>query len=143
MNTINLLGTWNHQSFLVKPTPEEWNAEPDTAVTAEKWAKGTLTISESADNEVLGELVFPPGITLSIQGKIHPATETLPAVLEATGKVVTAGVPEAIYQITGWIIFDSVKEIARPSIHGSILAVTTDLGGEPSGTVGSFVLRPV
>ncbi|MBF1999265.1 MAG: hypothetical protein IGS38_00915 [Synechococcales cyanobacterium M58_A2018_015] len=144
---INLLGTWDHQSFLVKPTLEEWEAKPDTPVTAEKWAKGTLTISESEGDQVLGELVFPPDITLSVHGRILPATEMLPAVLEATGKVtseaVSKGVPGAVYQITGWIIFDPIKEIARPTIRGSILAVTPDLGGEPSGTVGAFVLRPV
>lgn len=140
---INLIGTWNHQSFLIKPTPEEWDAAPDTAVTAEKWAKGTLTISESSSDQVLGELVFPPGVTLRVQGNIRPATETLPAVLEATGTVITPGVPAAVYQIIGWIIFDPVKEVARPTIRGSILAVTVDLGGEPAGTVGSFVLRPL
>lgn len=139
---INLIGTWNHQSFLVEPTSEEWDALPRTAVTAGKWAKGTLTISESADGQVLGELVFPRGIILSVRGKIRPGTETLPAVFEATGKVTSAGVPDAEYQLMGWIIFDPIKEIARPTIRGSILAVTPDLGGEPSGTVGSFVLRP-
>lgn len=139
---INLIGTWNYQSFLVKPTPEEWEAEPRTAVTATKWAKGTLTIIESENNQILGELVFAPGVTLSVHGRILPATETLPAVLEATGKGSSEKTKNRVYQITGWIIFDPIKEIARPTIRGSILAVTPDLGGKPAGTVGAFVLRP-
>jgi hypothetical protein len=140
---ISLIGTWSHQSFLVKPTSEEWEAAPREPVTAEKWAKGTLTITESANDRVIGELIFPPGIILSVHGQITPKTKTLPAVLEATGKVVSKGAPEAEYRIMGWIIFDPIKEIARPTIRGSIMAVTPDLGGEPVGTVGSFVLRPV
>jgi len=139
---INLIGNWDYQSFLVKPTSDEWEALPPKPVTANKWAKGKLTIAESESSRVLGELVFAPDITLSVHGRILPATETLPAVLEATGEGSSEATEGAVYQITGWIIFDPIKEIARPTIRGSILAVTPDLGGEPIGTVGAFVLRP-
>ena len=138
---INLVGTWNHQSFLVKPTLAEWEAPPSSTITAEKWAKGTLTISESEDDRIVGELVFAPGITLSVHGHILPATEAVPAVLEATGKGSSEATKGAAYQITGWIIFAQDSE--RPTIRGSILAVTPDLAEEPIGKVGAFVLRPV
>lgn len=49
-NQTNLLATWNHQSFLIEPTTEEWKALPRTLGTATKWAKGTLTITESENN---------------------------------------------------------------------------------------------
>lgn len=142
-NPINLIGTWNHQSFLVQPTPNEWEAAAGKLVTAKKWAKGTLTISESEGDRVSGELVFAPGITLSVHGRILPKTQTLPAVLEATGKGSSDATQGALYQLTGWIIFDPIKEISRPTIRGSILSVSPDLAGEPIDTVGSFVLRPL
>lgn len=88
-------------------------------------------------------MVIAPEVTLKVYGKICPETKTLPAVLEATGKVVSEAAPDAEYRIIDWIIFDPIQEIARPTIRGSILAVTPDLGGKPSGTVGSFVLRPI
>jgi hypothetical protein len=144
-NAINLNGQWLHQSFLIPLTAAETDAPAGAEIDAWKWAKGTLTIFDSAQDSVSGELVFASTrtISLSVKGKIFSAAESNPAVLEATAKGESGIAAGALYKITGWIISPNSGKGDRPTIRGAILSVTPDLAGKPSGTVGSFVLSPI
>lgn len=141
----DLKGSWLHQSFLVLPTAAEQDAPVGSPVTAQKWAQGTLTISESEGDRIIGDLVFASGVSLHVTGQITPATDFLPAILQATGKGLQGRTEGAIYELTGWIIASELNQ--NFIIHGSILAVCgpnthpdTELGGMPIGTVGKFTL---
>src|SRR5262245_47593022 len=81
----NLKGTWEWQSFLVLPKETE-GPNPPAPVTARRWARGKLTIPNDTDELFSGELALGPGITLSVTGRVSPATDTRPALLEATGE---------------------------------------------------------
>lgn len=150
MNTKScLVGTWLYQSFLILSAETEQGTLAGSPAQARKWAKGTLTIAEDAGNQIVGELVFAPEVALSVNGCISPATETLPAVFTASGKGLEGATKGAIYQISGWMI-PSPDPSQRPTIRGSVLAVRgtdakpeIELGGEPVGTVGAFVLSPI
>jgi hypothetical protein len=141
-----LAGTWNYQSFLIQPTPSEEAAPPGAAVTAHKWAMGTLTVQPGASPEVSGDLEFAPGFKLTVKGHVLPPSDSSSAILVATGKGATGGpLQGTIYWITGAIM----EAEGQPSIYGSVLGVRgpdtkpEDVGGQPINTVGAFTLSPI
>lgn len=145
---------WMYQSFLVLPTSEENDAVPGTAVTAKKWAKGTLLCGQAfktADRYILdGTLSFRPGVELTVSAKGVLGTEDNPATFEATGTGTEGPTKGAIYQLVGWVFPEEPiqNDAGRVlSVRGSIWAVRgpdtkpeIELGGMPVGTVGSFVI---
>jgi hypothetical protein len=144
---MNLQGNWDYQSFLILPSDEEWALNPETSVTAKKWAKGTLVIVSNTDNEFSGELIFTETVKLRVKGKILPATKSNPAVLDAVGEATEGLGKGAIYKISGWINPLSPNQTDLTQVNGSVLAVRgpdsspeKELGGMPIGTVGAFVL---
>jgi hypothetical protein len=140
-------GTWAFQSFLMLPSETEWAAPPGTSVSARKWAKGTLAILSSTDDEFSGELTFSETVKLNVKGKILPATDDTPAVLDAIGEATDGPAKGAIYKIRGWSNPLTSEQVNPSQIQGSVLAVRgadskpeIELGGMPIGTVGAFVL---
>ncbi|MDQ4143306.1 MAG: hypothetical protein M3198_06090 [Actinomycetota bacterium] len=138
-----LEGVWEYESFLILPSEAERAAPPGSPVTARKWAMGALTVSTDTDEEVSGELVFAPGITLNVRGLVLDTSSRLP-ILTATGEGVSGPTKGAVYRILGVIIRDAN---GQESVQGSVLAVRgpdvnpdVELGGMPINTVGSFVL---
>lgn len=145
---------WIYQSFLVLPTPEENDALPGTAVTAKKWAKGTLLCGQAfkvADGYTLdGTLSFRPGVELKVSAKGALGSGNSPATFEATGIGTEGPTKGAIYQLAGWVFPEEPIQNGAGrvlSVRGSVRAVRgsdskpeTELGGMPVGTVGAFVI---
>lgn len=145
---------WIYQSFLVLSTPEENDALPGTAVTAKKWARGTLLCGQAfktADGYTLdGRLSFRPGVELSVSAKGTLGAGSNPAPFEATGTGTEGPTKGSIYQLVGWVfpeepIANQAARVLR--IGGAVRAVRgpdtkpeTELGGMPVGTVGAFTI---
>jgi len=139
-----LEGSWDYQSFLILSASPREDTSPGSPPAPRKWATGTLTVPLGTSPDVRGELTFAPAITLTVQGRITPASDVSPSVFVATGEGSIGPTKGALYQIAGTAITDANK---RQSIHGWVLAVRgpdthpeTELGGMPIGTVGTFVL---
>jgi hypothetical protein len=144
MTTLD--GTWRYQSFLILPTPSGGEAPSGSAVTARKWAMGTLTVPTDTYPEVSGELAFAPGVTLTVKGHVLPPSDVSSEILVAMGEGLTGPTKGSISRIIGTVISDAN---GRQSIYGSVLGVRgpdTDPklnGGMPVNTVGTFVLSRV
>lgn len=148
---------WFYQSFLVLPKAEEDSALPGTAVTAKKWAKGTLLCGQAfktADGYTLnGTLSFQPGVELVVSAKGTLGLGNAPATFEATGTGMEGPTKGAIYQLVGWVFPDEPiqNDAARVlSVRGSVRAARgpdtkpeIELGGMPVGTVGAFTIVSV
>jgi hypothetical protein len=138
-----LAGTWHYQSFLILPTPSEGEAPPESAVTARKWAIGTLTVSTDTYPEVSGELAFAPGVTLTVKGHVLPPSDVSSEILVATGEGLAGPTKGSISRIIGTVIRDAN---GRQLIYGSVLGVRGPdtspevNGGMPINTVGTFAL---
>lgn len=138
-----LEGTWHYQSFLILPTQSEEEAPSGSAVTARKWASGTLTVPTDAYPEVSGELVFSPGITLAVRGHVLPPSGLSSEILVATGEGLEGQTKGSISRIIGTVISNGN---GRQLIYGSVLGVRgpdtqPDVnGGMPINTVGTFTL---
>lgn len=136
-------GTWYYRSFLILPTPSEEEAPPGSAITARKWAMGTLTVPAGTHPDVSGELAFATGATLAVKGHVLPASDLSSAILVATGEGLTGPTKGSIYQITGAFFNDAN---GQQFIYGSTLGVRGPdtqpdvAGGMPINTVGTFVL---
>lgn len=136
-------GTWYYRSFLILPTPSEEEAPPGSAITARKWAMGTLTVPTDTNPEVSGELAFATGATLAVKGHVLPASDSSPAIFVATGEGLTGPAKGSIYRIAGAFFNDAN---GQQFIYGSTLGVRGPdtqpdvAGGMPINTVGTFVL---
>ncbi len=139
-------GTWYYRSFLILPTSSEEEAPPGSAITARKWARGTLTVPTETNSEVSGELAFAAGATLSVKGQILPASDLSPAILVATGEGLTGPIKGSMYQIAGAFFNDAN---GQQFVYGSTLGVRGPdtqpdvAGGMPINTVGTFILSRV
>ncbi|WP_162139114.1 hypothetical protein [Synechococcus sp. PCC 7336] len=143
----NLKGAWDYQSFLVLPTAEQFSKPPKTPIPCEKWAMGQLIVPEDSKPEFRGELVFAPGVTLEVIGKIIPADGSVPASINAKGEGFEGSTEGAVYIINGWVVPTSPKTGESVTFRGSVLSIrgpnsdpTVELGGSPAGTVGAFIL---
>jgi len=139
-----LEGAWDYQSFLILSTSPGRDATPVSPLALRRWAMGTLTLAPCTSPDVRGELTFAPGVALTVKGHITPASDMSPTVLVATGEGLSGPTKGSLYQIAGTAVIDANK---RQSIHGWVLAVRgpdanpkKELGGLPTGTVGTFVL---
>ena len=145
---------WIYQSFLVLPTPEENDALPGTAITAKKWAKGTLLCGQAFTSPegytLAGTLSFRPGAELTVSAKGALGSGNSPATFEATGTGTGGPTKGAISQLVGWVFpEDPIHNGAGRVVvvRGSVRAVRgpdtqpdKDLSGMPLGTVGVFVI---
>lgn len=140
---------WQYQSYLVLPTSQESKADAGTPVTANKWAKGNLTLSDSPDGyAAAGFLDFPargglPGVRLNVSVSGAPGKGDTPATFEAIGVSRDGPTKGAEYQLVGWVFRDDngkVKSVAGSvrAVHGPHARPDFELGGMPVGTVGAF-----
>lgn len=142
---------WLYQSFLIPDSSERDAAAMGDTVAARKWAMGKLTLSlqendGGASSSGIMEFpqVGPAKIELDVELMGIAARDDAPATYEinAKGKGVIHG---AQYQLTGWVTLDDQGFVDR--IQGSVRAVSgatvrrsVELGGEPIGTIGSFII---
>jgi hypothetical protein len=70
-------------------------------------------------------------VALKLTGRITPGTDQLPPSVELTGEGLSA-----VYKIKGFFIPGS------DHVVGTVLSLANDLGKQPVGTVGPFVLIP-
>src|SRR6266446_2445257 len=129
----SLNGKWAYRSFRAEPIvlkDGKLDGNPDLARI---WAPlGELDAETDAAGVVKGKLTFssfPPGAALVITGRVTPAADPLPASLEATAEGLSA-----IYELKGF--FDPEGD----HVVGTVLSVANDLGKQPAGTLGPFVL---
>jgi hypothetical protein len=129
--TLN--GKWAYCSFRADPVVVEngkVDGHPNLAIP---WAPlGKLDAETDAIGNVKGTLTFTPGVALAILGHITPATERLPPSLEVTGEGLSA-----VYRIKGFFVPEGDKVV------GTVLNVANDLGKQPVGTTGPFVLYQI
>ncbi len=90
MTTKTIDGTWIHRSYLSEaPFTSITDIEPDAAqkfIQELIWATGKLEATTDADRKVTGELQFPSGITLAVEGQIILSAEGYPDSFKGTGK---------------------------------------------------------
>lgn len=129
----SLNGKWSYRSFrneLIEVSNGELVGTPQLAVP---WAPpGELEVSTDKNETISGTLTFRPGVTLTVQGKLISATDKLPAGVDLMGEGLSA-----VYKIRGQFIPGS------DHVVGTVICLTNDLGKQPDGTWGWFVLFPV
>jgi hypothetical protein len=128
-----LKGKWTYRSFrhdpiIVKDGHVEGNPE-----LATPWSPpGVLEVDTSEAGEVTGKLTFTKEVVLDIKGHIIPATDKAPASVELTGEL-----HSSVNKLKGFFIPGS------DHIVGTILSIADDIGKQPVGTAGPFVLFPI
>jgi hypothetical protein len=127
-----LSGTWIYYSFC----PKSGSADSLPQLAAPWAPRGELNVSTDS-GQVKGSLTFAPGVELTVSGSITPATATVPEGVDLVGEGLSA-----VYNIRGFFIDGTTGPSSRPSIVGTVLAVRNDLGKQPPGTHGPFVLFP-
>jgi hypothetical protein len=151
MNTID--GRWIHRSYLSEaPFTSIDDIKPDVAqkfIQELIWATGELEAKTDADGKVTGELKFPSGITLDVEGKITEGTGGYPDSFKCTGMGEVPSGKNKLklnYLLEGWFI-PGVTNLPKgittqqtPTIVGSITHIGKfDPKREP-GYVGTFIL---
>jgi len=132
MNEI-LKGKWSYRSFRHDPiVVKDGQVEGDPALAIPWSPPGVLEVDTNEAGEVTGKLTFAPEVVLDIKGCIIPATDITPTSVELTGVF-----HASINKITGVFIPGS------DHIVGTILSMANDLGKQPVGTAGPFVLFPI
>ena len=148
-DNLQITGTWDHNSYLVIQTPEQFDKAPmppPTApikVNAVKWAKGVLTLKAGAPGK--GTLVLlPTKLKLDVEFKLNEVGGVVR--LSGTGTA-RAGDPiqGAEYELAASASRDDSGAITE--FVGSIRASKAmkakpgyEPGGQPVGTVGLFKL---
>lgn len=136
----DLNGTWIYQSFrpsMAPPSPlVPWSPPSKLAVTSDAAGKveGTLSIPLPPGARV-------PELVMAISGSITPAVSgpmPVPEGVRLTGKCDLGGGLVSENELIGYFVSGG----ASPAIVGTIRAVQNDPAGEPSGTIGPFVLIP-
>ncbi|WP_157270682.1 hypothetical protein [Azohydromonas aeria] len=119
---------WYYRSFRQAP-PTVPQGGPELL----PWSPpGTLEAFTSPSGQIEGTLRFSPQIALRVTGRLLPATTERPAAVELTG----AGLG-SVNELKGYFIPGS------DHVVGSIVCTRGDLGGQPDGTGGCFVLYPL
>lgn len=137
--------TWDYQSFLILPTPEESVALPGTAITAKKWGKGTLLLTDGPDGSAKGILTFQPHVELEVSVRTKAGPDQTSFLFEASGIGTSGPLIGAINRLAGWVFCGADGKVE--SVEGSIYSVrgtdanpTKDPSGMPLGTVGAFLI---
>lgn len=128
-----LKGKWSYRSFrhdpiVVKDGHVEGNPE-----LAKPWLpQGVLEVDTNEAGEITGKLIFTKEVVLDIKGRIIPASDQAPASVELTGEF-----HSSVNKLKGFLIPGS------DHIVGTILSIADDIGKQPIGTAGPFVLFPI
>jgi hypothetical protein len=143
-----LEGKWNYQSFCSFAAVADRSAVPPSPPTvlrpqllAGPWAPPAIMEFETDSNgKVTGKTELGP-LKFEISGSITPAISGIPdraanPVPEGIELVVTVPKTDSVYNIRGFFLADSNH------IVGTVVAISNDLGMQPAGTSGPFVLYP-
>jgi len=130
-----LKGKWGYRSFRhekIEVKDGKLVGNPQLAVP---WSPaGELNVDTSERGEVMGTLTFAlaPGVSLKVTGLITPATDNSPASVDLTGEG-----HSSVNKLKGFFVPGS------DHVVGTIVSLANDLGRQPDGTVGPFVLFPI
>lgn len=128
-----LKGKWSYRSFRHDPIVVKNGHVKGNPELAVPWSPpGVLEVDTNEAGEVTGKLAFTKEVVLDIKGRVIPATDKAPAFIELTGEFHTS-----VNKIKGFFIPGS------DHIVGTIVCMANDLGNQPVGTVGPFVLFPM
>lgn len=132
-----LHGKWNYQSFASVPADVDRSKTPPTvkrpALIAGPWApQSVMEFATDSAGNVTGSVTLGP-LSGKITGSIKPAVDGIPEGIEL---VVTIEKTSSVYNLRGFFLEDSNH------IIGSVVAISNDLGFQPVGTSGPFVLYP-
>lgn len=128
-----LKSKWSYRSFRHDPIVVEEGQVKGSPELAVPWSPpGVLEVDVNDAGEISGKLMFTPQVVLDIKGCIIPATDKTPRGIELTGVF-----KSSVNKIKGFFIPGS------DHIVGTILSTANDLGKQPVGTVGPFVLVPM
>ena len=144
-----LNGRYNYQSFAANAAVADRSAGPAAPPRvirppqiAAPWTPASvMEFATSAEGVVTGSANLGP-IEFKIEGRITPteagiadrAANPLPEGVDLTVTVPATG---ATYRLRGFFLNDS------DHLVGTVVAVSRDLGMQPDGTSGPFVLYPV
>ncbi len=144
-----MTGDWNHNSYLLTPTSDQFDARTVPAppspipVDAIKWAKGTFKIDAGSTSR--GRLIFVPGVAELV---VYYSLENsnVQTIFRAQGFGEAGPLKGVVYSLLGWATLDdagSVTEVAGGilGVKGSSTPPPGDgLAGQIPGTVGYFKL---
>ncbi len=143
-----LQGKWNYQSFCSFAAVADRSAAPPTpprvarqALVAGPWAPlSVMEFETDADGKVTGSAQNGP-LVFNIVGSVTPAMEGIPErgaspLPEGIELVVTVPATGTEYKLRGFFLAGSNH------IVGTVVALSNDLGLQPAGTSGPFVLHP-
>jgi len=144
-----LKGEWNYQSFCSFAAVADRSAGPTApphvlrpAQSAAPWTPASIMQFEThSGGKVTGTANLGP-IEFAIEGVITPpaagiparAAPSLPEGIELTVTVASTG---SVYKLRGYFLTGSNH------IVGTVVGISNDLGLQPVGTSGPFVLFPV
>jgi hypothetical protein len=132
-----LQGKWYYQSFCSFAADVDRTKNPPDvkrpALIAGPWAPSSIMelVTDSAGN-VTGTAKLGP-IEFKISGSVKPAIDRIP---EGVELVVVVEKFSAVYNLRGFFLENS------DHIVGTVVAISNDLGFQPVGTSGPFVLYP-
>lgn len=141
-----LQGKWNYQSFCsFAAVVDRTTSRPDEkrpALVAGPWTPpSVMEFVTDAAGKVTGSAKLGP-IEFKITGSVTPAVDGIPeraanSLPEGVELVVTVESKGAVYKLRGYFLAGS------DHIVGTVVAISNDLGFQPAGTSGPFVLYPV
>jgi hypothetical protein len=133
-----LQGKWNYQSFIDLPAIVDRTQSPPeikrAALIAAPWTPPSIMeFSTDASGNVIGSAKLGP-LEFKITGSVTIATDTIPEGIELTVNVERTG---TAYLLRGYFLHNS------DHIVGTVVALSNDLGFQPPGSSGPFILYPV
>ncbi len=144
-----LKGKWNYQSFCNFAAVADRSAPPPArptvirpALIAGPWTPPSIMeFSTDSAGKVTGIAELPP-LKFAITGSITPAVAGIPeraapGLPEGIELVVTVDLTGAVYHLRGFFL------VGSNHIVGTVVAISNDLGLQPAGTSGPFILYPV
>ena len=138
-------GNWNHNSYLVEPTAQQFNAapapSPRVSVDTFKWAKGSFEIESNSPAK--GRLVFATSVELIVDFSLE--SNDGQTIFRAKGVGESGPLKGVVYELLGWAKLDGAENVVE--VSGGILAVKgadadakVGLSGQAPGAVGFFKL---
>jgi hypothetical protein len=133
-----LQGKWNYQSFVsLAAIVDRAKTPPDVkrpAFIAAPWTPpSVMELVTDASGKVAGSAKLGP-YEFKISGSVRPAVDSIP---EGVELVVTVESTATVYNLRGYFLTNS------DHVVGTVVAISNDLGFQPAGTSGPFILYPV
>ncbi len=144
-----LQGKWNYQSFCSFSAVADRSAAPPNppkiirpALITGPWTPPAIMefVTDTA-GKITGSAELGP-LKFTIVGSITPAVGGIPEraanpLPEGVELVVTVPATGSVYNIRGFFL------VGSNHVVGTVVAISNDLGLQPAGTSGPFVLYPV